>query len=155
IELGEIETRLAAHPSVQAAAVRLAEDRLVAYVVPVAGGGPPEPRELRAFLERTLPDYMVPPVFVPLSALPVTANGKLDRAALPAPGPARATGAPDRTARTGLQRTVAGLWAELLGREADTIGLDDDFFELGGHSLLAARLMAAVARRFGVRLPLT
>ncbi|MYW44272.1 non-ribosomal peptide synthetase [Streptomyces sp. SID161] len=155
VELGEIETRLAAHPSVQAAAVRLAEDRLVAYVVPVAGGGPPEPRELRAFLERTLPDYMVPPVFVPLSALPVTANGKLDRAALPAPGPARATGAPDRTARTGLQRTVAGLWAELLGREADTIGLDDDFFELGGHSLLAARLMAAVARRFGVRLPLT
>ncbi|MFI9243631.1 amino acid adenylation domain-containing protein [Streptomyces sp. NPDC053086] len=155
VELGEIETRLAAHPSVHAAAVRLAEDRLVAYVVPAAGTEPPGPRELRAFLERSLPDYMVPPVFVPLTALPVSANGKLDRAALPAPGPASAAGAPARSARTGLQRTVAGLWAELLGREPDTVGLDDDFFELGGHSLLAARLMAAVARRFGVRLPLT
>lgn len=155
VELGEIETRLAAHPSVRAAAVRLAEDRLVAYVVPAAGGEPPGPPELRAFLERTLPDYMVPSAFVPLAALPVTANGKLDRAALPASAPASAAGAPGRAARTALQRTVAGLWAELLGREPDTIGLDDDFFELGGHSLLAARLMAAVARRFGVRLPLT
>ncbi|MFF7373297.1 amino acid adenylation domain-containing protein [Streptomyces tricolor] len=155
IELGEIEARLAAHPSVQAAAVRPADDRLLAYVVPEAGAEPPGPAELRAFLARSLPDYMVPSVFVPLAALPVTANGKLDRAALPPPAPASAAGAPARTARTALQRTVAGLWAELLGRDADTIGLDDDFFALGGHSLLAARLMAAVARRFGVRLPLT
>ncbi|WP_048910266.1 non-ribosomal peptide synthetase [Streptomyces sp. NRRL WC-3744] len=155
IELGEIEARLAAHPSVRAAAVRLVDDRLVGYVVPAAGAEPPGPRELRAFLERSLPDHMVPPVFVPLAALPVTANGKLDRAALPAPAPATAATVAARAARTPLQRTVAGLWAELLGRDADTIGLDDDFFELGGHSLLAARLMAVVARRFGVRLPLT
>ncbi|MGW4598702.1 alpha/beta fold hydrolase [Streptomyces sp. NPDC004457] len=154
VELGEIEARLAAHPSVQAAAVRLLDDRLVGYVVPAAGAEPPGPRELRAFLERSLPDYMVPPVLVPLTALPVTANGKLDRAALPAPDPAAAT-APARVARTALQRTVAGLWAGLLGRDADAIGPDDDFFALGGHSLLAARLMAVVARRFGVRLPLT
>ncbi|MGW2463442.1 amino acid adenylation domain-containing protein [Streptomyces sp. NPDC001761] len=154
VELGEIEARLAAHPSVQAAAVRLLDDRLVGYVVPAAGAEPPGPRELRAFLERSLPDYMVPPVLVPLTALPVTANGKLDRAALPAPDPAAAT-APARAARTALQRTVAGLWAGLLGRDADAIGPDDDFFALGGHSLLAARLMAVVARRFGVRLPLT
>ncbi|MEU6665867.1 amino acid adenylation domain-containing protein [Streptomyces sp. NPDC046727] len=155
IELGEIEARLAAHPAVRAAAVRLTEERLVAYVVPADGAEPPGPRELRGFLERSLPDHMVPPVFVPLAALPVTANGKLDRAALPAPGPASPPTAPARSARTALQRTVAGLWAELLGCDADTIGLDDDFFELGGHSLLAARLMAAVTRRFGVRLPLT
>ncbi|MFI2762272.1 amino acid adenylation domain-containing protein [Streptomyces echinatus] len=155
VELGEIEARLAAHPSVQAAAVRLAQDRLVAYVVPVAGTEPPGPRELRAFLERALPDHMVPPVFVPLATLPVTVNGKLDRAALPLPGPASAAVGPAGPAGTALQRTVAGLWAGLLGCEPDSIGLDDDFFELGGHSLLAARLMAAVARRFGVRLPLT
>ncbi|WP_225828325.1 non-ribosomal peptide synthetase [Streptomyces naphthomycinicus] len=155
IELGEIEARLAAHPAVQAAAVRPAQDRLVAYVVPAAGTEPPGAPELRAFLERSLPDYMVPPVFVPLAALPVTANGKLDRAALPPPAARSAAPVPARSTSTALQRTVTGLWAELLGRDADTIGPDDDFFELGGHSLLAARLMAAVARRFGVRLPLT
>ncbi|MFF8729210.1 amino acid adenylation domain-containing protein [Streptomyces sp. NPDC015171] len=154
IELGEIETRLAAHPSVQAVAVRVWEERLVAYVVPAGGSEPPGPRELRAFLARSLPEHMVPAAFVPLAALPVTANGKLDRKALPQPGPPAAA-ARVRPAHTGLQRTVAGLWAELLGRDADTVSADDDFFELGGHSLLAARLMAAVARRFGVRLPLT
>ncbi|WP_329210711.1 amino acid adenylation domain-containing protein [Streptomyces sp. NBC_00683] len=156
VELGEIETRLAAHPSVRAAAVRPWEDRLVAYVVAAGGpGGAPGRDELRTFLARSLPDHMVPPEYVALDALPVTANGKLDRAALPAPGRPSDHGGAVRTTRTTVQRAVAALWAELLGRDPATIGLDDDFFEIGGHSLLAARLVAAVTRRFGVRLPLT
>ncbi|MFE2018542.1 amino acid adenylation domain-containing protein [Streptomyces sp. NPDC059499] len=156
VELGEIETRLAAHQGVRAAAVRVWEDRLVAYVV-AAGrtGGVPGRDELRTFLARSLPDHMVPPVYVALDALPVTANGKLDRAALPAPGRPSGHGGTVRTTRTTVHRAVAALWAELLGRDPATIGLDDDFFELGGHSLLAARLVSAVTRRFGVRLPLT
>jgi amino acid adenylation domain-containing protein len=157
IELGEIEARLAGHPAVAGAAVRVWDDRLVAYAVPAGGATLPQAPELRAFLGRSLPDYMVPSAFLPLPELPVTANGKLDRTALPAPGPAtRGDGtAPARTARTATERTITGLWAHLLGRDADTIGLDDDFFALGGHSLLAARLVAEVGRRFGVRLPLT
>ncbi|WP_299537839.1 non-ribosomal peptide synthetase [uncultured Streptomyces sp.] len=158
IELGEIETRLAAHPAVRAAAVRTWQDRLVAYVVPAAGAGAAPGRdELRTFLARSVPDHMVPAAYVPLDALPVTVNGKLDRSALPEPAPHPAAAGPsaDASARTPVQRAVAELWGELLGRDPDAIGTDEDFFELGGHSLLAARLVAAVGRRFGVRLPLT
>ncbi|MCX5414497.1 non-ribosomal peptide synthetase [Streptomyces sp. NBC_00059] len=158
IELGEIETRLAAHPGVRAAAVRTWQDRLVAYVVPAAGAdAAPGRDELRTFLARSLPDHMVPGVYAALDALPVTVNGKLDRAALPEPVPHPASTVPGTaaSARTPVQRAVAELWGELLGRDPDTIGPDEDFFELGGHSLLAARLVAAVGRRFGVRLPLT
>lgn len=158
IELGEIETRLATHPGVRAAAVRTSQDRLVGYVVPAAGAdAAPGRDELRAFLARSLPDHMVPGAYVLLDALPVTANGKLDRAALPEPGPhpAATSSVTAASARTPVQRAVAELWGELLGRDPEAIAPDEDFFELGGHSLLAARLVAAVGRRFGVRLPLT
>ncbi|MFD6416764.1 amino acid adenylation domain-containing protein [Streptomyces sp. NPDC060194] len=156
IELGEVEARLASHPAVRAAAVRVLDDRLVAYVVPSTGSDAVPGREvLQDFLSRSLPAHMVPATYLPLDALPVTANGKLDRAALPEPDRSAAPAGAAATARTPLQRTVAALWGELLGRPPEAIGLDEDFFALGGHSLLAARLVAAVRRRFGVRLPLT
>jgi acyl carrier protein len=158
IELGEVETALAAHPGVrQAVAVAWAppaggETRLVAYVVP-ADGAPPSPGELRDALGERLPDYMVPSAFVVLPALPLTANGKVDRRALPAPDaaalePQRAYVAP----RTPTEEALAAVWAELLGRSP--IGVHDDFFHLGGHSLLAARVVSRVREAFRVELPL-
>jgi amino acid adenylation domain-containing protein len=156
IECGEVEAALLAHPGVREAVVvardaGAGERRLVAYLV-AAAGRPPTTTELRAHLRRSLPGYMVPDAFVGLDALPHTPNGKLDRAALPAP-----EGRPDLDAayaapRTPTEGVLAALWAELLG--IDRVGAHDNFFDLGGHSLLATRLIAAMERRFGVRLPL-
>ena len=155
VEPGEVEAVLASHPAVEAAAVVAREaspgdSRLVAYVV--ARQGDPEPLlpELRRFLAERLPGYMVPAALVPLAALPLTANGKVDRQALPAPG---WTAAVDFVApRTPLEDLLAGIWAELLG--VSRVGVDDNFFALGGHSLLATRLAARVRAALGVELPL-
>lgn len=152
IELGEIETVLREQPGVRAAAVSLADgDRLVAYLVGPAAGTAAEPAAVRAALRRVLPEAMVPTDYVMLDALPVSANGKLDRAALPAPRRQVVTTgyvAP----RTPLEEELCGLWAELLGR--DRVGVDDDFFALGGHSLQVVKLVALICRRYGVDLPL-
>jgi amino acid adenylation domain-containing protein/FkbM family methyltransferase len=106
--------------------------------------------ELRAHLRRELPEYMLPDAFVLLDALPLTANGKVDRAALPPPhaAPAIAHVAP----RSPTERRLAELWCEVLGTER--AGIDDNFFERGGHSLLAARLVMRVRDAFGVELPI-
>ena len=160
VEPGEVEAALRTHPEVRDAAVVPRDDvgggtRLVAYVV---GSNflPPETAALRAHLRRTLPDYMLPAAFVPLGALPTTPSGKVDRKALPAPEAPRAdadsdTGAetPARAAalpRTGLERRLAALWAEVL--EIEQVGLDDNFFELGGHSLLLTLLHARLEEEF-------
>src|SRR5439155_1588716 len=118
IELGEVEAALADHPEVAEVAVLAREDqpgtrRLVAYLVP-AGGGAPAPADLRAHLARTLPDYMVPAAFVALDRLPLNANGKLDRKALPAPDAGRPTDG-YREPRTDAERALARIWAEVLG----------------------------------------
>ncbi len=141
IEPGEIATALTTHPAVRRGAVVVREDnsgerRLVAYVVP-AGADPGHP-ELRRHLAALLPAHMVPAAFVTVDRLPVTPQGKLDRAALPAPDPAPAASA--RTARPGAERTVCETLAEILGLE--TAGPDDDFFELGGDSIIAIRLVS-------------
>ncbi|MES1244340.1 MAG: amino acid adenylation domain-containing protein [Acidobacteriota bacterium] len=107
--------------------------------------------ELRRHLQSELPDYMVPTSFVLLDALPVTANGKVDRAALPEPEPARAAeeGTPPGTPE---EKTMAGLWQEVLG--LDEVRLEDNFFTLGGHSLLATQLVSRIRTAFGIDLPL-
>ncbi|QIS05703.1 amino acid adenylation domain-containing protein [Nocardia brasiliensis] len=146
IEVGEVEAALVAHPHVGGAAVRVHGEVLVAYVVPTAGAASPDPRALRRHLATRLPDYMVPSVYLTMERLPHTGNGKLDRAALPAPPVAAAT---DRPARTPTERTLARLFAEAL--ELDAVGVDDDFFARGGHSLRAARVLNGIRAAFGVR----
>ncbi|MEV6975748.1 amino acid adenylation domain-containing protein [Kitasatospora sp. NPDC093806] len=158
IELGEIEAVLRRHPGVERAVVTARGDgderRLVGYLVPPeAAAAAPEPAELRALLKAELPEYMVPAVFVTLDALPLSPNGKVDRAALPEPdGQAGRAGAVYLAPRDDVELVLAALWAELL--EVDRVGAEDDFFALGGHSLLATRLASAVLETFGVELPL-
>ncbi|MDH6228214.1 amino acid adenylation domain-containing protein/non-ribosomal peptide synthase protein (TIGR01720 family) [Streptomyces sp. MJP52] len=156
IEPGEIEAALHTHPGIGDAAVEVHEDatgtrRLVAYVVPAGdAGGPaaPSAAELRAHLERSLPSYMVPAAYVPLPALPLTVNGKLDRRALPAPGPDGFAARGDRVApRTPAERLVAAAWADVL--TVEEVGAEDDFFTLGGDSLLAVRVTARLRAAFG------
>jgi non-ribosomal peptide synthetase component F len=153
IELGEIEASLLAHPGVSQAAVVAREDapgekRLVAYVVGEASGAA---SELRAHLQQRLPDYMLPAAFVSLAALPLTANGKLDRRALPAPE-GRPAGLAYVAPRNATEAALAAIWAEVLGVEH--VGIEDDFFELGGHSLKATRVMSRLREALGVELPL-
>ncbi len=155
IEPGEIEAALAAHPAVAAAVAVLrqegpADQRLVAYLTAAAPATVPTATELRRFLAERLPEPMLPAAYVVLPALPLTANGKLDRQALARIAPARdaATG---RAPRTPAEQLLAGLWCELLA--ADRVAADDDFFALGGHSLLATRLLARLREAFGVELP--
>ncbi|MGP4031718.1 amino acid adenylation domain-containing protein [Pseudarthrobacter sp. 1C304] len=149
IELGEIEAALSSHPDVErAVAVPDGEPahRIVAYYTGTAGAG-----ELRARAAGTLPDYMVPAVFIQLPAIPLTAHGKLDRKALP--DPAAGTGAGTGTApATADERTMCGIFAQVLG--VDEVSLDDDFFVLGGHSLLAVAMMGGIRDAFGTDLPL-
>ncbi|HEY3570033.1 MAG TPA: amino acid adenylation domain-containing protein [Thermoanaerobaculia bacterium] len=154
VELGEVEAALLALPQVREGVVAAREvspgdKRLVAYVVGREGEVPAA--ELRDALRRALPEGMIPAVFVALPALPRSANGKVDRKALPAPEWTKEGGSAGTAPRTPLEEMLAGLWAELLGR--DRIGVDEDFFESGGHSLLATRLVARVRAAFGVELP--
>jgi amino acid adenylation domain-containing protein len=158
IELGEIEAVLAEHPGVAAAAVVVREDvpgdrRLVAYVV---GSDEAEPGsdELRDLVRSRLPQYMTPSAIVSLATLPVSANGKLDRAALPAPEAGRRALESDyRPAETPIEELLASIWSEVL--RVERVGVDDDFFDLGGHSLLAVKMTARVHAELGIDLPLS
>ncbi len=155
IELGEVEAALAALPGVRAAAVVRREDRpgdprLVGFFAPEPGAEP-APDALADALARALPAYMVPARLVRLDALPLTAAGKVDRKALPAPAPAAAAVEPVAP-RDAVEARIAGLWSEILGVEE--VGVHDSFFELGGSSLSSTRAMAAVRRAFEVELPL-
>ncbi|MEU4091796.1 non-ribosomal peptide synthase/polyketide synthase [Streptomyces sp. NPDC026673] len=154
VELGEIESVLTADRGVSAAAVVVREDtpgvpRLVAYVV-TATGHEPDPAALRARVAAALPEHMVPAAFVALAALPRTVNGKLDRAALPAPDLSAAVGG--RLPRTPREELLAEQFAAVLGLER--VGIDDDFFVLGGHSLLAMRLISRVRTALGAEVTL-
>jgi acyl-coenzyme A synthetase/AMP-(fatty) acid ligase len=152
IELGEIETRLGEHALVREAVVVAREDmpgdkRLVAYVVARGAAGADLAAVLRAYLGSLLPEYMVPAAYVAVEALPLSANGKLDRKALPAPeGGAYVRGLYEPP-QGEVEAILAGLWAELLGVEK--VGRQDSFFELGGHSLLAVKLLERL-RRLGL-----
>ncbi|HEV7671238.1 MAG TPA: non-ribosomal peptide synthase/polyketide synthase [Thermoanaerobaculia bacterium] len=146
IELGEIETALLAHPEVRECVVVAAGERLIAYFAPSSDG---LAERLPGFLAATLPGYMVPSAFVQLPTLPRSANGKVDRKALPAPR--FGTDEPERRPADDVEQLLGGQFAEVLGVER--VGLDDDFFSRGGHSLAAMRLLARVGRAFGIELP--
>jgi amino acid adenylation domain-containing protein len=180
VELGEIEAVLAGHPAVRSAVVVAAplvairdtpgmsvaraagaaggpaaagDKRLVAYVVARGGGLGFTSSELRSFLARQLPDYMIPAVFVRLDALPMTPTGKVDRNALPAPGRERPGGEEGYVAPVGpLEEALARIWGEVLG--LDQVGGRDDLFELGGHSLIASQIVSRVRAELGLELPL-
>ena len=151
IELGEIEACLGSHEGVSHAAVGLYGEgdgkRLVGYVVPAAGGM--DDGELKDHLRVRLPDYMVPSQFVALEALPLTPNGKLDRKALPEPGVIE--GVAYVAARTQAERSLVAIWADVLGREPESISIHDNFFALGGDSILSIRVIAK-ARQAGLGL---
>ncbi|MFB6889199.1 amino acid adenylation domain-containing protein [Kitasatospora sp. NPDC056327] len=153
IELGEIEHVLTRHPAVRAATVTAREDgaagpRLVAYVVTGGPAAPVEPADLRAFAAGSLPGWMVPAAVVPLDAFPLTASGKVDRRALPAPD---LTAAPTgRAPRTPHEEVLCRLFAEVL--DVPTVSIDDGFFDLGGHSLLAMKLLARIRSELGADL---
>ncbi|WP_432140281.1 amino acid adenylation domain-containing protein [Streptomyces sp. bgisy084] len=155
IELGEIEAALTALNEVADASVAVkrgptGRESLVGYVVP-ADGGEPGAAALRTLLARSLPESMIPSVYVPLEALPLTANGKVDRKALPDPdswdGPDRPYTAP----ATPTETAIAGIWTQVLG--IGRVGRDDGFFRLGGDSILVIQVIAA-ARRAGLPLSL-
>ena len=146
VELGEIEGVLSGHPLVAEAKVTCHtgaadERRLVAYVVPVRDPETMESEQLRKWLAQALPDYMVPTSYVYLESFPLTANGKLDVRALPAPDEAIAVVA-HVTPRTAEEQLVARVWSEVLG--TDRIGVEHSFFDLGGDSIRAVALVGAL-----------
>ncbi|MEU6056492.1 condensation domain-containing protein, partial [Streptomyces xanthochromogenes] len=149
IEPGEVEAVLGGHPGIAQSAVVVRDDhagdaRLIAYVVT---RDDLTPEGLREFARRSLPEYMVPSAFVTLDHLPLTVNGKLDSAALPAPGPAVRADVESREPRTARERLLAELFAQALGM--DRVGCDDDFFVLGGDSIVSIRLVS-LARSAGI-----
>ena len=154
IELGDIEAQLVRHPGVNEAVVIAREDsvgdkRLVAYLT--ARGAAPDGAELRAYLASLLPEYMVPAGFVVLDRFPLSANGKLDRRSLPAPGAESFNAREYVPPRDDIERTLVDLWRDQL--PVERIGRQDNFFELGGHSLSGMKLLAAIERVLEVRLP--
>ncbi|MFF2363715.1 amino acid adenylation domain-containing protein [Streptomyces sp. NPDC058122] len=157
IELGEIEHVLAGHDAVSRAAVVVRENqqgdkRIVGYVVPAADAAADVDAllpELTAYLRGRLPDYMVPSTLIPLAEIPLTANGKLDRQALPSDHTPAVIGKEPRNSH---EEKLVAIFRELLDKE--NVGIDDDFFALGGHSLLATRLSVRIRKQFDVDLPL-
>jgi amino acid adenylation domain-containing protein len=151
VELGEIEARLAQHAAVREAAVLLrtagADPQLVAYFT-VASGAKVGPEELRRHLAVLLPEYMLPIAYVQLEVWPLTANGKLDRQALPAPTASARTLQTYEPPRGELEVKLAQIWSEVL--RVERVGRHDSFFDLGGHSLLVMRLLGRVSSALGV-----
>ncbi|MCA5970083.1 amino acid adenylation domain-containing protein, partial [Pseudomonas sp. P129] len=143
IELGEIEARLQAHPAVREVSVLALDGQLAAYLVPA------EPDQDQTTLRETLksqlrvhlPDYMVPTHFIVLDSMPLTANGKLDRKALPAPDASQLQ-ATYSAPQGELEQQLAAIWADVL--QVERVGRNDNFFELGGHSLLAVQMLVRV-----------
>ncbi|MEH1781198.1 MAG: amino acid adenylation domain-containing protein [Nostoc sp.] len=156
IELGEIEALLASHPDVWENVVMVRDEpsnkRLVAYVVSKVEQSP-KVAELRRFLKQKLPEYMVPSAFVQLEALPLTANGKVDRRALPIPDNSQTELEDNFVApTTATEKTLAAIWAEVLGMQQ--IGINDNFFTLGGHSLIATQIISRIREAFEIEVPL-
>src|SRR6202035_382343 len=157
IELGEIAAVLAKHPGIKQNVVTAREDRpgekmLVAYFESQHDAAP-EIGELRDYLKKELPEYMVPAAFVRMDRLPLSPNGKIDTKALPAPEQRSTESQQSFLApRDSVEQVLAQLWAKVL--KVNRVGLNDNFFELGGHSLLAVRIIGEIENIYGRRLPL-
>ncbi len=154
IELGEIEDALGQHPAVRQCAVIVREDRpgdkrLVGYAA-LRPDATVTDAELRTHLKRSLPDYMVPVLYVRLPTLPLTPSGKINRKALPAPDPGSNASTGYVAPTTPSQKLLAKLWQEALA--IPRVGVTDDFFALGGHSLLASQILARLRRDHGIEL---
>ncbi len=154
IELGEVEAVLSQHPAVSQAAVVASQDgpggkRLVAYLAP----GDVQLQDLRDFMRQRLPDYMIPAVFVPLDALPLTPSGKVNRRALPAPDSSllesREKFVPPETT---LEKKLADIWIQVL--QVERVGILDNFFELGGDSLSGTQIISRIRRALRVNVPM-
>src|SRR5205823_6173236 len=146
IEPGEIEVVLRAHPAVRNAAVVAHEQHLVAYLA----GAQRDPNDLRQYLKKSLPEYMLPTHFVWLDKLPMLANGKVDRKALPAPEAARATLLRAYVApRTAMEAELVAIWSAVL--KVEQVGVEDNFFELGGDSIISLQVVAR-AQQQGIRI---
>ena len=157
IELAEIEATLGEHPSVQECVVEVrgegaAEKRLVAYVV-MREGEQASKSKLQGYMGERLPDYMIPALVIELEKMPLTANGKVDRSALPASEHSEGLLTADITvARTPIEELIVGMWSEVLGVTVSSV--QANFFELGGHSLLATQLISRVRDTFGIEVQL-
>ncbi|WP_033442423.1 non-ribosomal peptide synthetase [Saccharothrix sp. NRRL B-16314] len=147
VELGEVESVLAAHPGVAQVVVVPNEHRLVAYFVP---DKPTTASELRDHTARVLPDHMVPAAFVALESMPLTVSGKLDRVALPAPERDAVTSREYVAPRTETEEAIAAIWADVLG--VDEVGVEDGFFALGGDSIRGLHITSRTKAAFGVDL---
>jgi len=163
IEPGEIATVIKAQAEIKDATVVMQQDKLVAYVVPSKPEKEKEQEQaqeqsisstLSNILPTQLPDYMVPKAIVILSELPLTRNGKVDIAALPQPDVSAFQQESYTPPRTDIERTLVGIWAELLQLPVDQIGIHDNFFALGGHSLLATRLISRIREQLHVEVKL-
>jgi hypothetical protein len=157
VELGEIETTLAAHPAVAQAVVTLADGtsggkQLVAYLRPAGHTTAVDTGEIRQHLARTLPPYMIPAFLVPLPEFPLTSNGKIDKAALPPPQ-ASGTSSDLEPPRTLIEAVLVDLFGTLLG--AGQIGATDNFFDAGGNSLLAMQLITQLRSKLAADLDVT
>jgi acyl carrier protein len=156
VEPDEVACVLARQPAIRSCVVTgygdVSDRKLAAYFVPHEGTRP-EASDLRKCLSAELPDYMVPSAFIRMDAMPMTANGKLDRAALPSPSAEQSQNEfVYRAPQTPLEVHVASMVADLL--QLNRVGLDDNFFLLGGHSLLGTQLVLRARERFGVELTL-
>jgi acyl carrier protein len=164
VELGEVEQVLRDHPGVAQALALVhagsSDPLLVAYVVArsatsdyaSAHAGRTTPDSVKEWAAARLPDYMVPTAVIVLDAMPLGANGKIDRAALPDPTDLAVNESRFVAPRTTTEEAIASIWMDVLKKDA--VSVTDDFIALGGHSLLAIRVLGKLSRRFGVRLPL-
>ena len=155
VEPGEIEAALRRHPGLADVAVASRNDggdgaHLVGYLVPRDRARPPTVTELRQFLTRALPASAVPTMFIQLERLPLSPNGKVDRAALPDEGTRPALGSVYAAPREAAEHTIAAIFADVLGRER--IGVHDDFFALGGDSIASLRILWRIRAEFGLDL---
>jgi acyl-coenzyme A synthetase/AMP-(fatty) acid ligase/acyl carrier protein len=157
VDTPKIETALLGHPGVKQVAVvpqqsRNGDIKLAAYVVP-RNQPRPSNEELRGFLKKTFPDYMIPSLYVELQALPLTPTGKIDRKSLPKPSNSRPRlDTAYVSFRNQTEQDLVGIWEEVL--DVNPIGIHDNFFDLGGHSLTASQIVSRVFQRFQLQIPL-